>query len=411
MLFVSGMFRSGTTLLARMLDAHPRIALASDPYLPFFKAFRTRMAAGLGIVVDADAPLGDYYFSATGLALFETIQEASLDVPLDRTELAGLRERIRAYGGDYAPRLMPHLERVTGETYAEALHSMLGVVEEHGGKRGAEVVGFKEVWADEFIPCVARSFPDARFIQIVRDPRAVCASKNSRRPRYPWLFLARQWRKLAALAWSYGGAARFDGRVLRLRYEDLVTEPEKTARDVCDFLGLPYADVMVVPAGWVDGAGRPWAQNTSFGVGERRFDAGAIERWRQALASEEVALVETLCGPEMALHGYGLTVTDRAGADDLVLAAPRVSDGDLAPWIHEVGGNDALTTAVEMAKEAVRRALLRASRDDLAAVDPRVIEGSFLLREVFGAARDALAAGPGLDADPAGWVGPARRGG
>ena len=37
------MFRSGTTFLGRVLDAHPRIIAASDPYFEFFKAFRNEI--------------------------------------------------------------------------------------------------------------------------------------------------------------------------------------------------------------------------------------------------------------------------------------------------------------------------------------------------------------------------------
>ena len=35
-LFITGMFRSGTTLLGTMLNAHERMAIALDPYLPIF---------------------------------------------------------------------------------------------------------------------------------------------------------------------------------------------------------------------------------------------------------------------------------------------------------------------------------------------------------------------------------------
>ena len=39
-LLLTGMFRSGTTLFAYMLNANKNINLVSDPFAPFFKSFR-----------------------------------------------------------------------------------------------------------------------------------------------------------------------------------------------------------------------------------------------------------------------------------------------------------------------------------------------------------------------------------
>ena len=41
--FISGMFRSGTTMIARMLHANPNIVCASDPFAPIFKSFRNNV--------------------------------------------------------------------------------------------------------------------------------------------------------------------------------------------------------------------------------------------------------------------------------------------------------------------------------------------------------------------------------
>ena len=47
-LYVTGMFRSGTTTLSRALNTHPEIAFASDPFLDLFKILRSDVAAELG---------------------------------------------------------------------------------------------------------------------------------------------------------------------------------------------------------------------------------------------------------------------------------------------------------------------------------------------------------------------------
>ena len=43
-IFVTGLFRSGTTWLARALNSHPEISFESDPIAPIFNSFRYDLA-------------------------------------------------------------------------------------------------------------------------------------------------------------------------------------------------------------------------------------------------------------------------------------------------------------------------------------------------------------------------------
>ena len=60
---VSGMFRSGTTMFARMLHANPNIVCASDPFAPLFKSYRNTIAQDMIQDFDIQSPLNDYYFA------------------------------------------------------------------------------------------------------------------------------------------------------------------------------------------------------------------------------------------------------------------------------------------------------------------------------------------------------------
>mgnify|MGYP001218363097 CR=1 FL=1 len=89
-LLATGMFRSGTTLLARMLDSHPSICLASDPFAPLFKCFRDEIAYNLiGESFDINSPLNDYYFDQVQQNLFQAIQNQNeaLKVPTTREKI------------------------------------------------------------------------------------------------------------------------------------------------------------------------------------------------------------------------------------------------------------------------------------------------------------------------------------
>lgn len=379
------MFRSGTTLLGKMLNAHPELAIVSDPFLPFFKTLRSAVATSkVGITVRSTEPLADYYYDDRQLAVFNAVQAADLDIPFRSSDIPALCAEIRKYSEPYAPHIHPFLNNICGNTFAQIFRSMLDVLEQAYGRNTDCMIGFKEVWTDEFIPCLARSLPTARFIQIVRDPRAVCASKNVLEKCYPWIFLGRQWRKLAASGWHYQADQNIHGRLLRLRYEELVRDPINAMQALCRFLGLEPSGKMVQPSCFVDGSGKPWLQNTSYGVGNTVFDTGALERWRDRLSSDEVDLIEVLCGPEMLLNGYDLIQPQRPYDPDWLCRVPRVADENLADWIRGLYPNDPLSVAVEVTKEALRDVLLQNTLSTKPAQE--LIQGCFLFMDVYQAA-------------------------
>jgi hypothetical protein len=387
-LFVSGMFRSGSTLLARLLNAHPAICVASDPFAAVFKQFRCDVARGIGQDVAFAEPLHDYYFSPDGLTLFRAVQRASFDLSFDPAALPQLRERVRAGGEPYSPLLMPHLDALAGATYAELLEAMVALVRRVYGAGEPQVVGFKQVWTNEFVPALARTRHDARFVLIQRDPRAVAASKNVKDARYPWLFLARQWRKLAVLSWAYGhDRDLLRDRVLLLNYEDLVAEPEASCARICAFLGLELYPAMTDPARYVDGAGRPWRQNTSYGPGDTGFDRRSLERWRTILSPAERGMIDALCGPEMRLIGY----PSEADGTDWRRNPPRIADEHHAGWIKDLYPNDAASLAAALAQEDLRDRLLAASDAEVAATDADTVAGAFLLPQALAALRETHA--------------------
>ena len=58
-LLLTGMFRSGTTLFAYMLNANKNINLISDTFAPFFKVFRNFYAKKYFKKFDPESPLND----------------------------------------------------------------------------------------------------------------------------------------------------------------------------------------------------------------------------------------------------------------------------------------------------------------------------------------------------------------
>ena len=136
--FVVGSPRSGTTLLQRMLDAHPQLAVANDTH------FIPKAIAGI----------------------------ADDDVPLTRE----LVERVIGYHRFHRLGIDDELARtlaIGAETYASYVGALYGAFAIAHGKGMA---GEKTPDYVRSIPLLDRLFPWARFVHIVRDGRDVALS-------------------------------------------------------------------------------------------------------------------------------------------------------------------------------------------------------------------------------------------
>ena len=100
----TGMFRSGTTLLARMLNAHPNLAFASDPFFQIFRTFRNEVAKNVIDGWDMDLPLDDYYFHPDKQKVMSAIQNADMDMSLKDINVDDLRNKVAEASRPYSPR-------------------------------------------------------------------------------------------------------------------------------------------------------------------------------------------------------------------------------------------------------------------------------------------------------------------
>ncbi|GBE29811.1 sulfotransferase domain protein [bacterium BMS3Bbin04] len=356
--FISGMFRSGTSLLARMLNAHPELAVASDPYAPLFKAFRNQVVRTTepGQAFDPDAPLGDYYLNPRELVFYEAIQDASLDRPFSETKLFTLQEQIRQISAKSSPKIHPYLDKLKGNSYGELLASGVQIIREAYGDDHTKLVGFKEAMTNEFVPHILDTFPEAKAIVVQREPRAMAASCNWAGKKYPWIYLARQWRKLGAIAWTLtqNGFVNRD-RVMLVSYESLIRRPKETMEQICEFLDVPFEEISLDPAKFVDGSGNPWMQDPEYVRGVRAFNPDTLSKWRERLSIRDCEFMERLCWPEMSLFQYQPVVMRRwVIPEDIVKHPPLIPENELVEWIKPYSMESKHAYVEELRKERYR---------------------------------------------------------
>ena len=162
------------------------------------------------------------------------------------------------------------------------------------------------------IETLARLYPRARFLVIVRDGRAVAESLVRQRWVDPATGQPQPYCANLAAAGAYWahvvvetrrGACAALGRVFEVRYESLVRDPESTMRRILTFLGEDW-DAAVLD---------PTATRAPLGPGESSNDRATApldptlaEAWRARLAASEIAGLEVGIGPALTLLGYAL---------------------------------------------------------------------------------------------------------
>jgi hypothetical protein len=277
--FVVGCPRSGTTLLRRMLDAHPRLAMMprETHFIP--RIYERR--AGLtieGEVTPAvvDELLADRHFARLGI---------------DREALEQL------------------LTREEPTPYASLVSRIFDM---QGRARGTELVGDKTPGYVRQLPTLHALWPEARFVHLIRDGRDVCLSLLEWRsgPRLAGRFSS--WAEdpvsTAALWWEWHvRLGREDGlslgpeRYRELRYESLVSNPERECSAVCNFLGVRYDDAMVRFQ-----HGRERGEPGRSAKGASRPVTSRLRDWRTQMPASDIEAFEAAAGELLDDLSYGL---------------------------------------------------------------------------------------------------------
>ncbi|MDP9273798.1 MAG: sulfotransferase [Chloroflexota bacterium] len=166
---------------------------------------------------------------------------------------------------------------------------------------------------------LAEWFPGALIIHTFRDPRAIYASQLRRvrearwgpKARLPWLPAALIDPLLAPIeavhtTLNWRDAVRLHHRYRRLlgdryrliRFEDLVANPEREVRSLCEFIGIEYSPDMLEGVDVV-GSSFEAARHSSTG-----FDRRTIERWRLAVHPLARRWFSLALGRQLDAFGY-----------------------------------------------------------------------------------------------------------
>ncbi|UCG12821.1 MAG: sulfotransferase, partial [Deltaproteobacteria bacterium] len=137
-------------------------------------------------------------------------------------------------------------------------------------------------------PTLLEWFPNSRVIHTFRDPRGIFASESRRRKKLPRTFPYKQLQQsgplftlyiLLQVTYTWLRAVRqhfeyqtlYPGRYYLLKFEDVVTDPENSIKELCTYLGVDFQDAMLEQR----------VVSRGFRQGQAGFDQRAAERWKE----------------------------------------------------------------------------------------------------------------------------------
>ncbi len=261
--FCIGAAKTGTTILARMLDQQPGVACMSEAYFlaPTSKAslFNTTNHVG-----------ARHGFSAARIA--EWHERALRKLVVDGEEVDAISD--------------PDFVR-------ELITDVLSLF---GDREGASIVGEKWPYYHNSIGLMLEAFPDGKFLYNVRDPRAVWNSGETFRERGVGD------RVLAEMLLADERIRGLDDeRIFTFRYEDLIREPHGVMATIADFVGFEFHPEALDYDESSDRLSNRW---NWVPTAKGDLDPALTEKWRTEMSPGQQAEVTNRCAEFVERYGY-----------------------------------------------------------------------------------------------------------
>lgn len=273
-IFVVGAQRSGTTLLRYILSSHPHI------YIPPESNFIPR------------------YFGSNpnrSIRRDEAVEIVS--------GIFSYRMFFKDWKGDRPdPEVfVDSIESLTAENILNAIYYQYAISYE------AQRWGDKSPIYSDHLGLLAKIFPQAQFIHIIRDGRDVALSMLSsyyslRFFYFDLYYAARTWKERVRKAREAGNRLGPD-RYYELRYENLATDPKQEIEKICEFLDEEFHENMIQPQSIAKSAHHSKGIHAST---RKPLNTASVGKWKTQMSDDDQRLIQSVAGDLLAELGYEL---------------------------------------------------------------------------------------------------------
>ncbi len=257
--FIIGVQRSGSTLLSVVLNNHSQVYVNKKPLVPLVASLYN------------------------DLKLDYTAHE--------NTTIPRVNERFLDHMKNH--RVLKRYEPLLHDgSIKQNIHH---ICQEVAAQHQKQIYGDKCLSIADSLPQLAMIFPNARFIHLVRDGRAVAKSIRDR--AYSDLYISmNEWKREIVRAKILREMLDED-KFMEIRYEDILRNPKDSFEGICDFLNIPFEPTMLEIAG-------AEATNTKNAYVKKHIDTDNVEKWRKGLSKKEIYKLEHIAGDILKDLGY-----------------------------------------------------------------------------------------------------------
>jgi len=175
---------------------------------------------------------------------------------------------------------------------------------EEARENGKQHLFIKENHVYEFLPFLLNSFPESKYVYLVRDPRDMALSWK-KNPSHPGgvVQAAKQWKKDQQQYLMINNFLSKAGSSYLVTYENLTSEVEKETKLILDFLGLPFDENIV--NFHEDELTRKNAQrHIAWDNLSKAVISNNSKKYLYDLSVDEIKSIEKICYHEMNILGY-----------------------------------------------------------------------------------------------------------
>lgn len=309
--FLCGHAKSGTTLLAALLDHHSQIAVFPE------ESFYTKHIVN-GKPMDARA--GAQHLLENFRPKIEGMDDEAI---FDRWNFPYFKDF-----SDFKQRFESALQARSAENgtanHGHVIESYVDAFAQASGQTGKRYWVEKTHGNELALKMLEGYFPDLRAIYIVRDPRDIYGSwarrmKASSKSESLDNFLCR-W---GVSVWTWRQFTARNPNSMTVRYEDLLRYPQQTLAMICAFLDIPYEEVLEKPTK----DGHLWEGNSMHSDKFQGISTAPIGRWHDSLNASQVEMIEGCLGGAMQSLGYQLSLPPKSfrQVTSLIKGSPRKS--------------------------------------------------------------------------------------
>jgi hypothetical protein len=267
--FIIGRGRSGTDLLVTLLNKHPDIYFAPESLfvMNLYKKYRNKTFTAKAVKTSFYRDL----WKEIRLSTWWNIDKAALKKEI--------------------------IENPEIKTFKDACIQVYHHQAVREGKREVVILGDKNPTYTLFVQELKQVFPESKIIYMVRDYRDnILSYQNVDFDLNNTAALAERWRYYnAKILQSYSG----DNNAILLKYEDLISDAEKTLKQITDFLQVDYHPEMLQVSKSNPNNLRKWQQNLAKPI-EKSF----AFKWKKQMAEKDVKIADTICKEVAEALGY-----------------------------------------------------------------------------------------------------------